>query len=478
MNTNIRRLGLFFLIAFGVILAGLTYWQIIDATAMTARGDNPRLRLAAARVQRGRIYDRNGVVLADRTIDLQGFVHRTYSDPTLSPVIGYDSPRYGKSELEQSYDSYLTGSDVGSNWTLELNQIEHKPVVGDDLHLTIDDKLQQEVAAILPNSPSAAIVADPRSGEILAMVSKPSFDSNRINDPTYWNSLIHDPSSPLINRPTNGYYTPGSVFKIVTMAAALDTGTYSMSSIFSGDDATGPITVDGHTFPDTINNLNDCGGRFINPPITLEEALVCSDNISFAEVGVRLGTNRFLSYAHRFGIGTSIPFDVPVSASQTGTIPDDVALADSAFGQGSLYVTPMQMLLADEAMAGSGAIPRPILVKSVTAPDGTVVQTASPGTLYTPISASTAAQVRTAMTTVVQQGTGVLAQIPGVSIAGKTGTAETNDGQQPHAWFVCFAPADHPRVAVVVVVEHGGEGAYVAAPLAKQILQAALPLVH
>jgi penicillin-binding protein A len=134
------------------------------------------------------------------------------------------------------------------------------------------------------------------------------------------------------------------------------------------------------------------------------------------------------------------------------------------------------MLMADEAIADGGSIPKPILVKTVTAPDGTVIRKASYGTLSTPISTASADQVRTAMEQVVQQGSGELAQIPGVTIAGKTGTAETQDGLLPHAWFVCFAPADHPRVAVVVLVEHGGEGATVAAPLAKQILADALPL--
>jgi peptidoglycan glycosyltransferase len=478
MNTNIRRLGVFFLLVFAVIVGVLTYWQVIDASSLEVRSDNPRLQIQASQVRRGRIFDRNGVVLADRTLDANGVVHRTYADATLSPVIGYDSPRYGKSELEKSFDSFLTGQELGTNWSLQLSQWEHKPVIGDDVHLTIDDRLQQQVAAILPNAPSAAIVADPRNGQILAMVSKPSFDPNQINDPTYWNNLIHDPSSPLINRPLNGYYTPGSVFKIITLGAALDSKTDSLSTVFSGEQATGPLTVDGHVYPSTINNLNDCGGRVIPPPITLEQALMCSDNITFASVGLQLGRDRFLDYAHRFGIDGQLPFDLPVSVSHVGAVSDRVALADTSFGQGSLYVTPMQILLAGEAMAESGSIPQPVLVTQVTAPNGSVVKSAAGGTLFSPISATAANDVRTAMTSVVQTGTGVLAQIPGVSIAGKTGTAETNDGGLPHAWFVCFAPADHPRVAVVVMVEHGGEGAYVAAPLAKQILQASLPLVH
>lgn len=481
MNTNIRRLGIFFLVVFAVILADVTYWQVIDASSMVSRPDNPRLRLEAATVRRGLIYDRKGVLLAGRTIDAQGFVHRYYTDPSLSQVIGYDSPRYGHSELEQTYDAYLTGQIAGTSWSTVLNRWEHKPVVGNNLTLSIDDHLQQQVNALLPNSPSSAIVADPRSGEILAMVSHPGFDANQVNNPSYWQSLLSpSANSPLINRAVNGYYPPGSTFKIITLSAALDSGIMSLSTSFNGAAALGPLNVDGYVYPDTINNLNDCGGRVVSPPITLEEALVCSDNIVFAQVGLALGASRFLDYAHAFGLDNVPPFDIPVSESRVRTPGETfnrIQLSSSAFGQGGLHLTPLQMLMADEAIADNGSIPRPVLVKKVTAPDGSAVKTAAEGTLYQPITATAAEQVRQAMIQVVAQGSGVLAQIPGVTIAGKTGTAETGTGGLPHAWFICFAPADHPRVAVVVMVEQGGEGATVAAPIAKQILQAALPLV-
>jgi peptidoglycan glycosyltransferase len=313
------------------------------------------------------------------------------------------------------------------------------------------------------------------------MVSKPSFDANQVSNQSYWQSLLQNPDAPLINRTVNGYYPPGSTFKIVTMSAALDSHRLSLSSVFAGQDATGPLNVDGYVFPDTINNLQDCGTRAVSPPITLEEALVCSDNITFARVGLDLGASTFLDYARRFGLDQVPPFDIPVSESRVqtqGEVFNRIELASSAFGQGGLHVTPLQMLMADEAVANGGAIPQPVLVKRVTAPDGSTVQSPSYGTLYQPISADTANQVKQAMVQVAQVGTGVLAQIPGVQIAAKTGTAQTGPGETPHAWFICFAPADHPRVAVVVIVEHGGEGALVAAPLAKQILEAALPLTQ
>jgi peptidoglycan glycosyltransferase len=198
MNRNIRRLGLFILVMFGVIVADVTYWQVIDASSMAARSDNHRLYDQAQQIRRGRIYDRNGVLLAGRRIGTDGFVHRYYTDPSLSTVIGYDDPRLGKSELESSYDGYLSGTIAGTSWTTFLNRIEHKPVVGNDITLTIDDRIQRAVDGIMPASPSAAIVSDPRTGEILAMVSHPDFDANQVGNTAYWRSLLNDPSFPLL----------------------------------------------------------------------------------------------------------------------------------------------------------------------------------------------------------------------------------------------------------------------------------------
>lgn len=477
MNNNIRHLGTFFIIAFALIVADLTYWQVIDASSLTDRADNPRLRIQAATTRRGLIFDRNGTLLAGRTIDSNGFVHRYYTDPSLSPVIGYDSDRYGRSELEQADNTYLTGQVAGPSWQKALNGWEHKPVIGDNLTLTIDDRLQRQVDSILPSSPSAAVVADPRNGQILAMVSHPSFDANQVSNPTYWNSLINDSNHPLIDRVSGGYYPPGSTFKIVTLAAALDSGVMSLTTPFDGAQATGPLNVDGYILPQFSSNLSDCGGRVVLPPITLEEAFVCSDDIVFAEAGLALGASRFIDYAHRFGFDQVPPFAIPVAESRVRTPGETLtraALAASAFGQGGIHASPLEMLMITEAIADDGNIPTPALVEKIAAPDGSVIQSVPSGTLYTPIPSGVAQQVKAAMVQVVQQGSGVLAQIPGVQVAGKTGTAETGTTLGAHAWFVAFAPADHPRVAVVVLVEHGGEGATVAAPIARQIMQLAL----
>src|SRR5947209_5227490 len=330
MNTNIRRFGVFILVIFGIMVADITYWQVIDATAMQNRVDNPRLQLQAERVRRGLIFDRNGVLLAGRTVPAVGPVQRYYTDPSLSQVIGYESQRYGKSELESSYDAYLSGQKVGTSWKQQLNEWEHKTVYGDNLALTIDDQLQRQVAAILPDAPTAAIVADPRNGEILAMVSKPGFDANQIGDPSYWNSLLQPAAGePFINRAVNGYYPPGSTFKVMTMSSALDSGVVQPSTLYSGVNATGPLTVDFHTFPASINNLPVGVGE-----VDLVHALMYSDNIVFAQVGLALGASRFQNYAARYGLDSPVPFDIPVSVSHLmtpGETFNNLELASTAF---------------------------------------------------------------------------------------------------------------------------------------------------
>ena len=275
---------------------------------------------------------------------------------------------------------------------------------------------------------------------------------------------------------TNGLYAPGSTFKVLTLAAALDSGVQTLSSQYNGQAATGPLYVQGHVF-DTGNNLL--------PGVTsvdLLHAFMYSDNIVFAQVGLKLGKSRFLDYAQRFGLTHNIPFDLPVATSRVVTPRenfDDVALASSAFGQGNDEVTPLQMQLVTETIADRGRTPKPILVKSVQAPDGSVVTRDTPGTLWNPISPYAADLVNHAMVEVVEGagGSGYYAQVPGVTVAGKTGTAQAG-GSNSHSWFVAYAPADHPRVAVTVIVEHGGEGYAVAAPIAGRILAAALPLVQ
>jgi len=474
---RLERLGLFFVAAFFVLSGLLVYWQVIRATNLVNRPDDPRLYAAQLAVHRGMIIDRRGSRLA-RTVFEQADPVRRLTDPSLSLLIGYHSLRYDNSGLEGAYNDYLNGA--GRNQPLDnvVRGLLHQSQLGDTLQLTIDDRIQQLADQALGDGEGVALVADPRTGQILAMVSKPGFDAGLIDQPGYWDSL-QVPGSPLLNRAIEGRYTPGSIFKTVTLATALSSGGYRLGSVFSGQDATGPLYVDGSLIHASASNLPDGLGS-----VTLKEAFKYSDNIAFAVTGLHLGARALLDGAHAFGFDQDIPFDLPVTRS---TVTEDLngfsrfQIATSAFGQGTVQVTPLQMLLADEAVANGGTIMSPYVVKRITAPNGEVLLDRQPRAWLDALSPQVARGVGEAMLSVVNDpgGSGYLARLPGVQVAGKTGTAQVDTpGALPHAWFMAYAPADHPRLAVVVLKVHGGEGATAAVPIAAQILAGALPLYH
>ncbi len=477
MPARIVRLANVVLLLFAILAGFLLYWQVFDAAALVNRADNHRAYLAAAQVHRGAFLDRNGVVLASTTVDSQGVAQRTDIFKSLAATIGYHSLRVGDSGLEAAYSTYLSGQSAQQTPDDVRRRLLHEPIVGDDVHLTIDARIQAIAAQALGSGPGVAIVADPRTGAILALVSSPTIDPNQIDNPGYWESVSTSSDGLLLNRATQGLYPPGSTFKIVTLAAALQSGAYSLQSLFSGQPATGPLVVQGFLLPASINNL-PAGVT----SVTLQQAFQYSDNITFANVGLKLGGARLLAYASRFGFGHSLPFDLPVVPSNVTTHPSTFGaldVASSAFGQDKVLATPLQMLLVDEAIANGGTIMAPYLVSAVTAPDGETLKSTTPSAVSwgnAPVDNTHARQVAQAMQAVVDSGSGFAARIPGVPVAAKTGTAQVQ-GQNPHAWFVAFAPADHPRLAVVVLKENAGEGAYVAAPIAHQIIVDTLPLI-
>lgn len=476
-GSRLARLGLFFVAAYVMLSGLLVYWQVIRAPNLINRPDDPRLYAEQQAVHRGDILDRRSTVLV-RTTFQGGDPVRTLSDPSLSLLVGYHSQQYDNSGLENTYNDYLNGAAANQPLDNTLRRLLHQPVLGDNLQLTIDDRIQRIADAALGNGPGVALVADPRNGEILAMVSKPSFDANQIDQPGYWSSLQGE-NSPLLNRALDGRYPPGSTFKTVTLAAALAGGTATLSTLFSGQNATGPLFIQGSMLPQSASNL---------PPgldqVTLEDAFKYSDNIVFAVLGQRMGARELIDGAGSFGFGRHIPFDLPVATSEVTPNPNtfnQYDLATSAFGQADVLATPLQLLLVDEAIANGGTIMRPYVVKKITAPNGEVLQDTQPSAWLQAVSPAVAAQVGQAMVTAVNGpgASGYLARLPGVTVAGKTGTAQLGGAnQQPDAWFMAYAPAKQPRLAVLVLKEQGGEGSMVAAPIAAQILGQALPLYH
>ena len=477
IDQKIVKLSSLFLAFFAVTAALLFYWQVVGANSLVNRPENQRLYGASLAVHRGTIYDRNGVVLARTTFDAAGRPTRTYAYPSLGALLGYHSWRYGNSGLEAAYDDYLNGQAVLQPVDNTIRRLLHQPIVGDDLHLTIDAAIQQIVTNAMGSGPGACVVIDPRNGALLALESQPWFDPNRIGDTAYWNATRARSDGPFINRAVQGLYPPGSTFKAITLSAAFDSGKYGPSSVLSGQDATGPLYVDGYLLRSDINNL---------PPgvtdVSTVDAFKYSDNIAFATIGMNLGPTVLEDYAQRFGFGQSPPFELPVQPSEFTNHPDSFSrldLAISSFGQGGVAATPLQMVLAAAAISNGGVENAPFVVSSVSAPNGEVLQQNGPSVWKQPISADTAGKMTAAMVAAVEApgGSGFLARVPGVTVAGKTGTAQASTGQ-PHAWFIAFAPADHPRLAVVVFKEHGGQGYSQAAPIAGSIIRQALPLVR
>jgi penicillin-binding protein A len=461
-NTALRRLSILFTLLFAAIAFRQAYVQVAQGPAIASRPGNPRHALLGAR--RGRILATDGTVLAQSSDN-----RRIYPmGAAAAQAIGYVSVRYGTSGVEDAFDRALTPPDTSGDLLAQLDEIRTafagKSVAshGADVVTTIVPAVQERLFTLLSQYPRAAgIVLDPHSGAVLAIASVPSYDPNDFD--AEFPALDEDPSSPLLDRALDGLYPPGSTFKMFTAAAALDSGTVTMDSSFEDP---GYYTIGTFTLHD---NESEATGYQ-----DLTNAFALSSNVDFAQVALKMGVDTFYDYLARWGIGESLDFQLPAARAQVPTkasiVPGE--LAQMGFGQGALLMTPLQMALIGATIADGGTEPRPYLVRQIVR-DGTVASVYSTSTLANPVSADSAANVTKMMIAVVQRGTGTPAQLPHVTVAGKTGTA-TNPLGRSHAWFVAFAPAEDPRVAVAVVVENVGYGATYAAPIAREVLKTAL----
>ncbi len=352
---------------------------------------------------------------------------------------------------------------------------------GGSVELTLDPAVQQVAWDALGDQRGAVVAIEPSTGRILAMVSRPSYDPSTLASHDLgavrdaWAALNADPARPLENRAIAGRtYPPGSVFKVVTAAAALESGDYTPET-----ELPGPAELDLPQTTATLPNVFDgpCGPGDV---VSLADALRISCNTAFGQLGIDLGGDALREQADAFGFDT--PLRVPLRVEES-TVPEGLnppQAAQSAIGQFDVRVTPLQVAMVSAAVANDGVLMRPQLVRTVRGPDLQVVDDVQPEQLGRPVGADTARALTEMMVGVVEDGSGTAAQIEGVSVAGKTGTAQTGNDTDPHAWFTSFAPADDPRVAVAVVVENGGSagseasGGRVAAPIARAVMQAVL----
>jgi peptidoglycan glycosyltransferase len=498
MERRIRRLGIALVLLFTVLFAQLAYVQVFAADDIKNNPANfSRQLIAEYNVQRGKILTADGLVLAESVPAPEGsryrFERRYPQGDLYGYITGFYSRIYGRSALEQSMNSYLSGEAPELAISTFTDLFLGREKRGGNIFVTVDPNLQELARTALGPNQGAVVAMDPRSGDILALYSTPGFDPSELSSGSdaemrqAWKRLNADPDKPLLALSHQELFLPGSSFKIVTASAALENG--------FGPDSPWP-NPHRLTLPLTNEQLQNFGDDFCNggsSQVTLIQAFEESCNVTFAEVGLRLGAERLAAQARAYGLcgtlpperttceGPLISFELPF---QNGRFPEpeyfernDPLLAFSAIGLDNDLVNPLQMALMASTVANGGEMPQPRIVSEIRDSQGRVVREFGVSTVRRAISASTAAALTQMMIAVVNNGSGYRAAIPGIQVAGKTGTATNGEGRPPNAWFTAFAPAQDPRIAVSVIVLDGGDlgneatGGQVAAPIVKQLIE-------
>ena len=454
------------------LVTNLTWVQAVDAQSLANNPANTRNLAAELRQERGAIMTRDGAVLARSVAGPNGIYKRTYPAGMLAAhVTGYFSPRYGRAGVEAIMNDVLTGHRAYSTWADVIDAAAGKLPTGNDVVLTIDSRIQAAAEAALAGRRGAVAVIDPRTGAVLALASSPAYDPNSVD--AQWAALnAAGGGSALVDRAIRSTYPPGSTFKVVTLTGALASG----------------VATAGSTYPGPAS-LDIGGGRVTNfegggyGDITLKKATESSVNTVYAQVAVALGMKRLTDQARAFGFDQPDPLELstvpsvmpaPESATTWETAWAGVGQPVGQRGVAGPVATPLQMALVAAGIANGGVVMRPYVVDHAADRAGSPLNTALPRPWTTATDPATAAAVRDLMISVVRSGSGTRAAIQGVTIAGKTGTAEASKKEQTHAWFIAFAPAEHPTVAMAIILENAGVGGQIAAPAAKGVLEEAL----
>lgn len=472
MNGQIMKLFGFIVVLFALLFVFTSRWSVLQAGALNDNPLNSRQIIVEQRIKRGRILTDNGQVLAQSVPRGGAEWRRTYPQGALfaQPVGYWTGEKNNAAGLEVSDNPFLTGAQ---KTTLDsvFGPLGGNQQIGDDVYTTLDAKAQQLAQRELAGRPGSVVALDPRTGAVLAMYSDPSYNDNHPNTPCPAGQVACQ-----LDRATQGQYPPGSTFKVVTTTAAIDSGRFTPNSVINGNS---PLVVSG------VPLQNDGNQSF--GPITFTKALTYSVNTVFAQVAQDVGRRTLTEYMKRFGFYAKPPLDLPSAELAASTVREpngrpyppaspNEDIGRIGFGQGGLSVTPLQMAMVAAAVANGGKLMAPHLTDRVVNPQGQTVKTITP-TLYSDVmSAQTASQVTQMMRSVVDEGTGTPAQLGNnVPFAGKTGTASKGaaGGNETQPWFIGFAPANAPKVAVAVDIEtsNGGFGGQVAAPIARDIVQ-------
>ncbi|MCW0192216.1 MAG: penicillin-binding protein 2 [Rhodococcus sp.] len=485
MNTPLRRVAMAVMVMVVALLANATYVQVIKADDLRADPRNSRVLLDEYSRQRGQISASGQVLAASRATDDRYKYLREYPNPyPYAPVTGFYSMQYGSAGLERTEDPILNGSDNRLFSQRFFDLVSGRDPRGGNVVTTLNPAMQQVAYDQLTSKgyTGSVVAIEPSTGRILTMVSTPSYDPNLLashdgaETTKAWDELNADPNDPLVNRAISQTYPPGSTFKVLTTAAALGNGATPDDQLTAAPQITLPGTNT------TLENYNGstCGP---NPTASLRDAFSRSCNTAFVELGIKDGADAIKDEASAFGIGPNTPaIPLPVADSTVGDISDDAALGQTSIGQRDVAVTPLENAVIAATVANGGVRMQPNLISQLQAPDLTDLSTPSPVSMGQAISPAVAATLTDLMIG-SENFTGGDGKIPGVQIASKTGTAEHGVNPRetpPHAWYIAFAPAQNPTVAVAVIVENGGDrglaatGGSVAAPIGRAVIAAGI----
>ena len=481
MNRELRRVVFVIIAMFMSLLVSSSIIHVVAADSLAQDPRNVRSVYDSYKTQRGAILvDGEPIAISEKSDDRFHYL-RNYKSEMYSAVTGFFSFYQGATGLESKMNSYLTGKNSTQFFEQVNALLSGNPVTGASIELTIDPVVQKAAWDAMGNLKGAVVAIDPKTGNILAMVSKPGFDANQlaVHDGTVsgtnYANLLADKNSPLVNKAISGsLYAPGSVFKILVASAAIESGKYTPESTLPN-----PVKFKLPGTNTYVQNSGEgkCGGK---ATVSIADALRFSCNVPFAQLGIALGQDAIRAQAEKFGFGDAIEIPLRSTASVYPKNMDDAQVGLSSFGQFDDRVTPLQIAMISAAIANNGTLMKPNLIENVVSANLSSLYAPTPQVYGTPVSSTTANLVRDMMIDAVARGVSSNARIDGVSVAGKTGTAQNAKGEPYTLWFTGFAPADNPRVAIAVVIEDGGgigqagRGNTLAAPIAKKVMQAVL----
>lgn len=460
LTTNIKRVMIVFLIVFIVLMGYLSYFTLFKGPNIATRSDNRRMWDVRNKVVRGTIYDRTGKELSLSKKVGNGYKRIYQGGAATAHILGYYNEQYGITGLEKLYDSQLSSNISTSFMAWAGNGFKKVNKKGNDVYTTLDYDLQKTAYNALGDFRGSVVVLKIETGEILAMVSKPSYNPNNLSD--IWESLNENEHRPLLNRSVSGLYAPGSTFKVVTGISALE-------------------NIDGitkETFNDT-GKLNLGGGYTLSNDkgkalgkINFEQAMIKSSNLFFGDLGIRL-EDKLIKTAEKFRFNKDIPAEgILIDNSRFPKYKSNEKgnMAQSGFGQAEVLATPIQMALVAQTIANDGVMMKPTLINKIIDYNGNMVQGLNTSSIGEITETQYAAEIKGYMRDVVSKGTGTRAQVRGIQVCGKTGTAQHIENKNPHSWFIGFAPYNKPEIAIAVIVEEGGYGGVAAAKISAKVM--------